>query len=95
MYFRPDWDGGFLQGLEKFAKNAGRNPALVLRQTNSAMKIVPFDNENIRQKNIVLHLCSRLFHFSSVLPGVCSTDQRLDTSTNGLKQVYTSLEAFY
>jgi Holliday junction resolvase len=55
MYFRPAWDGGFLQGLEKFAKNAGRNPALVLRQANSAMKIVPFDNENIRQKNIVLH----------------------------------------
>jgi hypothetical protein len=27
--------------------------------------------------------------------GVCSTDLGLDTSTNGLKQVYTSLEAFY
>jgi hypothetical protein len=25
--------------------------------------------------------------------GVCSTDLRLDTSTNGLKQVYTSPEA--
>jgi hypothetical protein len=27
--------------------------------------------------------------------GVCSTDLRLDTSTNGLKLVYTSLEAIY
>jgi hypothetical protein len=27
--------------------------------------------------------------------GVCSTDLRLDTSTNGLKQVYTSPQAFY
>ncbi len=31
----------------------------------------------------------------SQLDGVCSTDLRLDTSTNGLKQVYTSLEAIY
>jgi hypothetical protein len=68
MYFRPAWDGGggFVQDLEKFAKNAGKNPALVLRQTNSAMKIVPFDNENIRQKNIALHICPPLFPFSSV-----------------------------
>ncbi len=27
--------------------------------------------------------------------GVCSTDLRLDTSTNSLKQVYTSLEEIY
>jgi hypothetical protein len=27
--------------------------------------------------------------------GVCSTDLRLDTSTNNLKQVYTSLQAIY
>jgi hypothetical protein len=29
------------------------------------------------------------------LPGVCSTDLRLDTSKNGLKQVYTSPETIY
>jgi hypothetical protein len=27
--------------------------------------------------------------------GVCSTDLRLDTSTNSLKQVYTSSQAIY
>jgi hypothetical protein len=33
--------------------------------------------------------------FSAKRYGVCSTDLRLYTSTNGLKQVYTSLEAIY
>jgi hypothetical protein len=27
--------------------------------------------------------------------GICSTDLQLDTSTNGLKQVYTSPQAIY
>jgi hypothetical protein len=32
---------------------------------------------------------------STNVGGVCSTDLQLDTSTNGLKQVYTSPEAIY
>ncbi len=41
--------------------------------------------------------CRQVFtNFStSVTKGVCSTDLRLDTSTNGLKQVYTSPETIY
>ncbi len=36
-----------------------------------------------------------VFCIMSSEEGVCSTDLRLYTSTNGLKQVYTSPEAIY
>ncbi len=51
-----------------------------------------------RHVNIYSSLSCYTFNFAPfayIFFGVCSTDLRLDTSTNGLKQVYTSLEAIY
>ncbi len=42
-----------------------------------------------------LQICQRLLASLWQIWGVCSTDLRLDTSTNGLNQVYTIPQAIY